>query len=228
MNLYFLQQFCSENSSKFKEPFINGDYVVATDAHIMLMIKKEKVDEYETLTESEKDYVQVALDAKGTEYQNIKLKLSDIINAVKSIKIDHDDIHICKDCNGHGNVDFEYTSRNGEWYTLNGDCPVCDGTGVDPNYEYLDIANGWFNKKECAIALKTMWFNPLYIEKLAKVMRECGVNECVLENGSDKKASIFHINDNVTVLIMPIFRGDDIDDIVSIEIEDNKPKLVIS
>ena len=40
MNIEFLSQFCDpESQAEYKnEPFINGDYVVATDAHIMAIV----------------------------------------------------------------------------------------------------------------------------------------------------------------------------------------------
>ena len=55
----FLANFCSDKSyhEKFWKPFINGDYVVATDTHILVTVNKEEVESDDPLNVYEKDYV---------------------------------------------------------------------------------------------------------------------------------------------------------------------------
>lgn len=224
MDTYFLQQFCDlESQAEYKNaPFINGDYVVATDAHIMAIIDKEIVDDYSTLKELERDYVgYIEKSCAGNLSKTYNITLEQLKNAESQVEIDTKEYHVCEDCNGDGTVDFEYISVRGESFINTGDCPVCEGTGISPDYKYLRNRDGWYCYKETTIDIDGIWLAPNYIDCVINTMNKCGVKECILESYGPIKHNIFHINNNVKIVVMPINHTGDIANIIKINLEDN-------
>lgn len=219
----FLENFCSDKSchEKFWKPFINGDYVVATDTHFLVVVNKEEVENDDPLNVSEKDYVEIVESGKGDEVKNITFNYNDLLNALKQVPISSDSEHLCPDCNGDGEVVFEYLSTHNYEYKLRGECPVCNGTGINNNFLYLHKANGWFDKTLTAIEACGIWFNPKYIDDLVLLMDELGITTCTMESGGHNKACLFIINDKVKLYMMPIFQSDTIENIIHIEQKSN-------
>ena len=111
MNIEFLTQFCDpESQAEYKnEPFINGDYVVATDAHIMAIVNKEIVNGYTELKPQKRDYVKYIEDCRiGNIFTPYNITLDQLDNAIKQVEVDTSDHHVCDDCNGSGVVAYEY------------------------------------------------------------------------------------------------------------------------
>ena len=67
----FLENFCDSSRERFSSPFLNGDYVVATDTHALVVVNKEEVESDDPLKESEKDYIAIVENGKGDEVRNI-------------------------------------------------------------------------------------------------------------------------------------------------------------
>ena len=224
MKIEFLQQFCDlESQAEYKNaPFINGDYVVATDAHIMAIVNKEIVDDYSTLKEPERDYVgYIEKSCAGNLSKTYNITLEQLKNAESQVEIDTEEYHVCEDCNGDGTVDFEYISMRGESFIVTDECPVCKGTGISSDYKYLKNRDGWYCYKETTIDIDGIWLNPNYIECVINTMNECGVKECILESYGTNKHNIFHINNNVKIVVMAIFHSGDISNIIEINLDDN-------
>lgn len=219
----FLENFCSDKSyhEKFWKPFINGDYVVATDTHAIFAVNKEEVESDDTLNVSEKDYVEIVESCKGDEVKNITFNYNDLLNAIKQVPISPDSEHLCPDCEGDGEVYFEYHSTHDYEYILRGECPVCNGTGINDNFLYLHKTNGWFDKTLVAIETCGIWFNPKYVDDLVRVMDELGITTCTMECGGHSKACLFILNDKVKFYMMPIFQSDSVEHIIHIEQKSN-------
>ena len=207
----FLENFCDSNRERFCSPFLNGDYVVATDTHFLVVVNKEEVESDDPLNVYEKDYVEIVESSKGDEVKNITFNYNDLLNALKQVPISSDSEHLCPDCNGDGEVDFEYCSTHDYEYTLRGECPVCHGTGINDNFLYLHKVDGWFDKTLTAIETCGIRFNPKYIDDLIRIMNELNVTSCTMECGSHK----------VKIYMMPIFQSDMIENIIHIEQKPN-------
>jgi hypothetical protein len=224
INSKFLENFCSSKSYNgiFNEPFINGKYVVATDSHSLIVVDKEEVESDDPLKESEKDYVGFVEEGKGDEVKNIKFTYSELLDALKQVPVSDNEEHYCPDCNGDGEVDFEYHSTHDYEYTLRGECPVCHGTGINDNFLYLHNVRGWFDKTLTAIETCGIWFNPKYIDDLVRIMNELQITSCTMECGSISRACLFILNNKVKFYLMPIFHLDSVENIIHI---DNKPNI---
>ena len=219
MELRTLEIFCKPDSyAKYAQsPFINGDYVLATDAHIAVYVNKEMVDGVEKLKTLEKDYIGVLKQVDGTQVYNTKIKLESLLDALKQIKLDDNDSHFCPDCKGKGVVDFEYVDvQHYHTHIITDTCPMCNGAGDNKNYEYSDVLGMWFDKTDNGIRIKDCKFNPIYIDKLIQLMRDCDVDECIFVCGNPSKSCHFNIMEGVNVVIMP-FVGDDASVIIDVE-----------
>ena len=217
----FLENFCDSSRERFSSPFLNGDYVVATDTHALVVVNKEEVESDDPLKETEKDYIAVVEAGKGDEVRNITFTYNELLDALKQVEISGDNEHLCPDCDGYGEVDFEYHSTHNYEYTMRGKCPVCNGTGINSNFIYLHKANGWFDKTLTAIETCGIWFNPKYIDDLVRIMDELSVTSCTMECGGHNKACLFILNDKVKFYMMPIFQADSVEHIVHIEQKPN-------
>lgn len=225
MDSTILKKFCKPDAyAEFmQKPFINGDYVLATDGHIAGFIKRELIDDIDGLVTYEKDYIGALDKIKSSHIYNITIKLDELLKVIKSVESDKDESHLCPDCQGTGVVKFEYTSvEDYHTYTIESGCPVCEGDGSNKNYEYMSTISGWFDKKNNAISIKDCWFNPLYLEKVLFMMYDCNVTTCTFVCGEPTKGCQFHITDGVDVLIMPVFPNDTIDNVIVLNCEDEK------
>lgn len=217
----FLDNFCDSSRERFSSPFLNGDYVVATDTHALVVVNKEEVESDDPLKESEKDYIAIVESGKGDEVRNITFTYNELLDALKQVEISADNEHLCPDCDGYGEVDFEYHSTHNYEYTMRGECPVCNGTGINSNFIYLHKVTGWFDKTLTAIETCNIWFNPKYIDDLVRIMDELSVTSCTMECGGHTKACLFILNDKVKFYMMPIFQSDSVEHIIHIEQKPN-------
>lgn len=217
----FLDNFCDSSRERFSSPFLNGDYVVATDTHALVVVNKEEVESDDPLKESEKDYIAIVESGKGDEVRNITFTYNELLDALKQVEISADNEHLCPDCDGYGEVDFEYHSTHDYEYTMRGECPVCNGTGINSNFIYLHKVTGWFDKTLTAIETCNIWFNPKYIDDLVCIMDELSVTSCTMECGGYTKACLFILNDKVKFYMMPIFQSDSVEHIIHIEQKPN-------
>ena len=224
-----LNIFCDpEAYSEYKQnPFVNGDYVVGTDAHIAGYIKKEKIEDVNELDVNTKNYIEAIEKVKGSNKYDLKIKLDELTNIIKSVKFDTDDSHLCPDCKGSGRVLFEYYGvEDGQTYTTEDTCPVCNGDGLNKNYEYLSILGGWFDTKNNVIDIKGCWFNPKYLEKLSQFMLRCNVTTCTFVCGEPTKGCHFNLAEGIDVIIMPVFHSVEIDHIYKLKCEDEEKKVL--
>lgn len=220
MDSRFLNRFCeSDASAPFKRaPFINGDYVLATDGVTAAYVKKYLVEDADSLQTFDKDYIGVLKNANGDNTYNVKLTMDDLVNAIKGIEFDHEESHICPDCKGRGLVEFEYVSVEGcNTYTVEDTCPVCHGGGYNENYQFSHILYAWFNKRKNAVNIKGCWLNPKYVEKLVFLMGDCDVSECTFVRGGKNKGCHFKVTEDIEVVIMPLFHSDEVKTVVEVE-----------
>ena len=139
MNNYdkLLRYFADQSSfhDYAQEPFIQGEYVYATDGKICIQIRKDlPSDEFEIR------------DKPNTLNLFTKEKNQDRIITLEMLKRAMDSIpkanfEKCPACDGTGKVDFEF-EFSCKTYTTREECPACGGSGDQhsfspiPNYKY--------------------------------------------------------------------------------------------
>lgn len=127
-----------------------------------------------------------------TEETSVSLPLSTV--AVDAF-VPKDRIRECKECKGSGTVDYEYESSDGSTYSMNADCPVCDGDGEvgkeKPNY----------------IRCNGHVFSADSIHKLCQVRDMIGGDITMTCVGSPNQASQFRVG-VCDVILMPARKWD--------------------
>lgn len=225
INVNVLKLFCnSESHNKyFQEPFLEQGFVCATEAHTMIILNRDCVEVDHQINMSTKNYLNTVKEQEETLDQQIdQISVFSLNEALQKIDVDHGDLHRCKDCGGSGTVDFEYVSTNGQTYSVNDTCPVCQGDGINENYVYSPYHDGWFDKTETAIQIKDVLFNPKYIGLVSIVMKQFGCDSCTFKYKDNSHITVFDVADGVKIYVMPIFHSDTLEKIVKVDLE---PKI---
>ena len=149
-----LKRYCDPDgyNGRCKAPFVCGDYLCATDAHICLFfptdwLKQQGIDI--AFATSNTNYPQTAVDLLnkfvGGKQQTFDADF--FARLRKSYEADHlKDSVPCGDCGGKGVVNYTYFANNGDTYDLEAPCPVCDGEGYAVKYfaaRFIDRLIGW-------------------------------------------------------------------------------------
>jgi len=121
-----------ENSRKeIKKPFVNNGWVAATESHICLLIKPEFLKQtYEprVLPNVLKILTEPNID--------ITISRAKLLNGIKAISTEKEKRVIspgvkCRECDGVGEVEWQYCDSNGYDYCEDFECPICHGSGYE-------------------------------------------------------------------------------------------------
>ena len=125
-----LSMFCNKNEFRqlLRTPFLNTKYneLWSTDGHILIRIKPERLVG---------EYPKGELTLPALEFPCKKKITIEAINKAlnECPKVDEEiivqDAVECKECDGSGEVYWEYTDNHLHTHERLYDCPVCDGTG---------------------------------------------------------------------------------------------------
>ena len=174
-------------------PYRRDGYVYATDRHKLIRVKEDIVSgDYEVT-----DKMKLNIPTDNCDYiisdKNIEKALSEI---PKVKEIEEKEVK-CSECDGTGEVDWEYRDKNGNDYENCFECPVCDGTG----YVYNEVATGKMILNPTAIVKvgKNNIINT-HLRSLLDAMRIIGVTEVRLVC-QDNLFNHFRINENISVIL---------------------------
>ena len=118
--------YSNDNFRKvLRQPFIQDSKVCATDGYMMIRIGAALCEgDYQErpgdLRPPSLTIIPVPNTDEPLTYRQLKVAL-DARPEERSIR--------CPDCNGDGEVTWEYMDKNRERHTLQDTCPVCDGSG---------------------------------------------------------------------------------------------------
>lgn len=165
-----------EFSESIKTPFVQGEYVFATDAYSIIMFNK-KLTDVTNFEKKTKHPNALAIIPEGENInQSIKLsdmqlmlsKSKDAVNKKYKIKE-----KTCPDCFGRGEVDFEFTDYRGNTHEYEHECPTCEGVGRIDRIANLQTG-GFVNDFKEVIEWNSP-FQAYLIERLAKVAEALNV-----------------------------------------------------
>lgn len=185
---------------EFTQPFSQKGNVYATEGHILIRVNQSSIDsEYE---EREKPHCS-HLFYESFQFED-ELSLDDLnalmANAdnIEEVQYYGEDIE-CKDCEGTGEVPWEYKSWEKEF-----ECPLCDGTGFTSQRKSKPTGN-LIPNPETKIRIRNTTFKLRYLSIISKTLKLLGVGQCVYkENIKYSGPSFFEINKDIMVLLMPV------------------------
>ncbi len=185
-----------------KNPFIVGDKAVATNGYSLVAVPKWSGD-YE---KSEKTKMVYPVEPNCNKIINTE-QIKDAFSKVPLVD-DYEEISEqlkCKECNGYGEVEWEYDGDK-RTYTLDADCPVCDGAGI--SLEKTKRHNGKkiydYSKQ---IIISDSRFALSRIEDLLRVAELLEEDKVALIYQKPSSTCLFKIKD-VDVLLMPLMSSD--------------------
>lgn len=178
-------------------PFVIDEKVYASDFNSLVFFNKEKCSEYETLKLNVSGVIPKEIN------QSFIIKVSELKEAfikiplIEGYEIKGEDIE-CEDCNGDGEVDWEYKNHTKQY-----ECPVCDGDGK--SFIAPRVKNGIFKHESgYYVDILNTRFASKYLQKLIDVCEILEETEIELISQTEKsKANLFRIKD-VKIVIMPI------------------------
>lgn len=198
-----LNMFCDKSYSNplRSNPFFNTKYneVWSTDGYILIRIKPERLVG---------EYPKGELDLPSLECPCKKKITIDAINKAlnECPKVDEEiivqDAVKCKECDGSGEVYWEYTDNHLHTHERLFDCPVCNGTGeITP--EKTKKTGKQITKEDAVVNIGNACFFAKNICKLKSAMDHLGATDAELLFNPERKANEFVIED-IRIYIAPI------------------------
>ena len=204
-----LSLFYEENDIRpiLSAPYLKNGYVCATESHILIRIKAETLNgEYK-----EVDGLNLTLPKSNCNFiislQDIKTTLANIPQIEEEKRFGGN--VMCKECDGEGEVEWEYRDKRGHYYYDYFECPACKGSGYEDEPRYVKTGK-MIPYGLCPIRIRRVTIKAEFIEILSKAMEIIGVDEVRCIHQELGKPCIFRIDDNIEIVIMP-FMAESVD-----------------
>jgi len=190
--------------SQFHKPFLQAGYVVATNANILIRVRQELLKgEY-----SENSHVPTVSKVLTDYNFNKAVTLEKLEAAIAQCPLEDEEILIseavyCPDCDGDGEVEWEYTDKAFITHREYHECPVCHGSGTRRPAKYRKTGRK-IPEYSAPIDVYGLNFRAMLLMTLCDAMRLLGLNQAQYVARHIGKANIFHLIDGVDVIIMPL------------------------
>ena len=180
----------------FNAPFEFKDYVYATDVMVLIRCKKENID-FE-ITNDGKVPKDIEAIIPKENMSKVLCFDRDKFNAfmLEDEYTGGEDVE-CDTCNGEGEVEWEF-----EHYTLEADCPVCDGSGIQSEGKKIMTGRKTFAKTDL-VKLNGIHLSAQRFNTLLKAQDIIGGEITAINLGESISPSMFRVG-NCEVLLMGI------------------------
>lgn len=150
-------------------PATFGDFVFATDRHIMVRIPKQFIEGTYPRLHRHPDMTKINLEPSGVLG---KIHISKIEAALSKVEL-VDDVEDCTYCNGRGYQECNLGHEH--------ECEACKGTGCVESKTKEKVLSEIDN-----ISILNRRFNPRHIDIIRKAMKECGEDEVTIVRDFNK------------------------------------------
>ncbi len=203
-----LNIFCDKNNEReaLREPFYNPNFnkVWGIDGYTLIQITPN------VLT---KEYPKRELRITELEDPCKKVVSVEAINKALETcpKVDEEiviqDSEKCEECDGFGEVYWEYTDNSGHTHEREFECPVCKGTG-ESTHQKTKKTGKQIIKEDAIINIGNAYFLAYNISKLKSAMDFLDITSVELTYNSPKAPNKFVLNDDIQITLMPIIFDD--------------------
>lgn len=203
-----LSLFCDKENEirpAMATPYIKNGYVCATEAHVLIRIKAETLNgEYNEIEGLNIDF--------PADNCNFIIGLQDIKTAIASIPQVEEEKKIgenitCMECNGEGEVEWEYQDKSGHYHYADHECPMCEGSGFESESRYVKTGR-MIPDGDCPIRIRRIVIKAKFLEILGKALEIIGVDEIRCVHQDPAQPCIFRVDDNIEIIIMPCLADD--------------------
>lgn len=199
-----LSMFCNKNEFRqlLRSPFFNTRYneVWSTDGLALIRIKPERlVGEY---PKGELNLPPLECPCKRkVTIEAINKALDECPKVDEEIVIQ--DAVECEECDGSGEVYWEYTDNTGHTHMHLDECPVCDGTGEIEHEKTKKTGKKIVNKK-AVINIGSAYIFANNIYKLKFAMDFLGITAADLISNPDMWSNEFVIDEDIRIELSPM------------------------
>ena len=203
-----LQMFCETNALRetYNSPFFNeadGGRLMATEGHLLILVDRKLLrGKYKQFSQRLPAFdfnrcdtnITVPFSAIEAAYNKFDLEPEKVTTDGQSIE--------CPECDGSGEVEYEYTDNDGHTYYKDCDCPICMGTGQRNDYELVETGRKIL-PKESTFTLAGSYVKAEYLWRIVTALRLMGFESMVLQS-QQRGSNIFRVCDGITVLLMSV------------------------
>lgn len=182
-------------------PFKQNGVYYATDAHAMIimpvgLVKLDYSEQEMPKLDSiiPKENCNIMINISELEAKLIPEMIDEIIEDKKEDR--------CNECNGDGEVEFEYDASNGIHY-IDADCPVCEGTGKIETKSKKNTGKKIINPDKI-YRIFGVFYMYKQLKRLIDACHILGVEEITQIYNATNNGNLFACG-SVKILIMPAF-----------------------
>lgn len=190
------------------EPFTRNGYVYASDTHTMLRVRQDLLkNEYPGHPKAPNAERVLPL-----HNFNELITLQQLEEAISQCPMEDEKIIVtpeveCDECDGDGNVDWEYHSSDGRTLHTYYYCPVCDGTGVKYEARYR-LTGRRVPENYACVNIYGSSFNALYLLRLCGTMKMLGIESVKHVANHPGAPNTFNLTDGIELIIMPVLNAE--------------------
>ena len=196
-----LSMFCDKNEFRqlLRTPFLNTKYneVWSTNGRVFIGINPE------ILT---KEYPKGELSLPKLEFPCEKTITIEALNkSLEACPLVDEEVVIqgavkCKECDGSGEVYWEYKDNHLHTHERIFDCPICDGTG-EMEHEKTKKTGKKVIADDAVIMVGNAYIFAKYLQTLKQAMDFLNIASVKITHNSPKGASEFVVNDDIRIII---------------------------
>lgn len=189
---------------QYRHPFFNEriGQVWATNGHVLLSVAPHRLSgDYPTMRLGDPDMFTV----HSCDMTVTMSMLADTLASVPQIKekVEVQPARECEECDGTGEVMWEYTDGGLKVHQMEAVCPVCDGRGVFTKAVYKETGRV-VPDPEARIEAGNAIVLARDVQKLVSVMKFFGADSVNLVRSDDAIATKWVIDEDIFVVIMPM------------------------
>ena len=209
LNDFLLNLFTSSDSIRpyMMFPNLKNGIVYASDGNVLISIPENELtlkyktdDKYPNAGKTIEDF-------ESKKLSSIKVKVSDIAKELVKARIQFDRYSVkCKECKGTGEVEWEYTSKDGDRHYKDNDCPECEGDGSsDKTHPFarvsLDMIEDEDTGYRAGISIGELYFHPFQLYRLFMVALIKGCESIEIFFDNKRYGNIIARFGNIKVLV---------------------------
>lgn len=202
--------FVSDNEYRpqIHKPFLQDGYVNATDANILIRIRRDLLrGEYSSNPKA--PTVSKVMTKPNFDKTVTLEKLEAAIAQCPSVdeEVEISPAVECPDCDGDGEVEWTYEDKDFYTHTEYYRCPVCNGSGIVKPACRRKTGRK-IPEYNAPIDVYGLSFRAELLLKLCDAMKLIGVTEARYIARYEGAANIFRLLDGVDIVLMPLYETD--------------------
>jgi len=206
-----LNMFLSNDDLReaLKSPFIQDDYVFATNGSIILCFDKEHLKEIDFVSHEKAPNALAILptaDNMNVVFETAHLRSKIQASRAEVAKRYQVKLITCPDCDRNCEVEFEFQDYKGRYHKILQECPTCDGHGQLEMITNLATGEADVEGFGEYLSYNETLFTTDYFEKIVTVAEMFGeIIIRLVHRTSDTSLHKFIVGPT-TILLMPVYR----------------------